>query len=182
MSISPAFGRAKVPEAGARHCHPNAGCSHLPRITTSTEQAKSPRTRLGRASRRLVATDRDAIAEALVGVVVPEGMVLHAAIIPERDGIGLPFEPHAELGRLDMPEQHREKRVAFVLAQANDARCEGAIDEQALLASDRMRTHHRMLSPRKRLAGVVDAISSAIETLAVVDGGQAIDELSDRLR
>src|SRR5262245_48724128 len=67
---------------------------------------------------RLVAADRDAMAVALVGVVVPERVVLGAAVVPERNRVGLPLEAHAQLGRFDVPIEHFEDRVAFALVQA----------------------------------------------------------------
>src|SRR5262245_17944391 len=69
---------------------------------------------------RLLATHRYAMAVASVGVVVPQCMVLRAAVVPKCDRVLHPLEAHAQLGGLDVPIEHFENRVAFILAQADD--------------------------------------------------------------
>src|SRR5262245_20064224 len=118
------------------------------------------------------------MAVAPVRVIVPQRMMLSAAVIPERDRVRLPAEARAELGRLDVAEQHGEDRIAFVAAHAENAGGEEAIHEQAFPARDRMRAHHRVLGARIFFAAVVNIITAAIEWLTIVDGAQAIDKLA----
>src|SRR5262249_25900505 len=87
---------------------------------------------------RPVAADRDAVAVAPVRVIVPQRMMLGAAVVPERDRVRLPAKAHAELRRLDVAKQHGEDRIALVAAHADDAGGEEAVHEQAFAAGDRM--------------------------------------------
>src|SRR5215475_13108605 len=82
---------------------------------------------------RRLATHRDAMAVASVRVVVPQRMVLRAAVVPKCDRVRRPLEAHAQIGGLDVPIEHFENRVAFILAQADDVVGEKAINEQAFL-------------------------------------------------
>src|SRR5262249_35593998 len=78
---------------------------------------------------RLVAADGDAMAVAVVGVVVPDRPVLDAPVIPERHRVGPPPEAHAECRRLDVPIEHLEHGGALVLGEADNLRREQAVDE-----------------------------------------------------
>src|SRR6516162_4729336 len=80
----------------------------------------------------LVATDGDAMPIALVGVVVPERVVLDAAIVPKGDRVRLPLEAHAELRRLDVPIEHFQDRSTLEPMQTDDPCGEYAANEQAL--------------------------------------------------
>src|SRR5262245_8130776 len=103
---------------------------------------------------RPVAADRDAVAEASVGVVVPHRAVLGAAVVPEGDRVGLPLEAHRELGRLDVAPEHLQDRIALAFAEADNAGREHPIYEQDLPARDRVGAHDRVLGTRIRLAGI----------------------------
>ena len=109
-------------------------------------------------SERLVTADRDAMAVALVRIIVPDRAVLDAAVIPERNGIRPPLEAHAQFRRLDATIQHPQDRVAFVLAKSNNPCREISVDEEALLPGDRMRPNDGELGARKCLAGIVGRI------------------------
>src|SRR5262249_46588499 len=61
---------------------------------------------------RLLPTHRDAMAVAPVGVIVPQRMVLRAAVVPKCNRIRRPFEAHAQLRGLNVPIEHFENRVA----------------------------------------------------------------------
>ena len=69
------------------------------------------------------------MAVAPVGVIVPQRMVLRAAVVPKCNRIRRPFESHAQLRGLNVPIEHFENRVAFTLAQTNNMRGEEAIHE-----------------------------------------------------
>src|SRR5262249_62314884 len=103
-------------------------------------------------------------------------------VVQKANGVGLPVEPHAELGRFDMPIKHLKDRVALVLLKADNTRRKEAVDEEAFLAGHWMGPNDRMLGPRIRLAAIIIAISSAKVFLAVMDRGKAVDQLADRLR
>src|SRR6266516_5803335 len=76
---------------------------------------------------RLLPTHRDAMAVAPVGVIVPQRMVLRAAVVPKCNRVRRPLEAHAQLGGLNVPIKHFENRVAFALAQTGNMRGEEAI-------------------------------------------------------
>src|SRR5205823_10818597 len=109
------------------------------------------------------------MAVAPVGVVVPQRMVLRAAVVPKRNRVWCPLEAHAQLGRLNVPIEHLENRVAFALAQTNNMRGEEAIHEQAFPTCLGMRPNNRMLGMRIDLSAVVIAVAAAIMLLAIVD-------------
>ena len=73
------------------------------------------------------------MAVAPVGIIVPQRMVLRAAIVPKRNRVRRPLEAHAQLGGLNVPIEHFQNRVAFALAQTDNMRGEEAIHEQAFL-------------------------------------------------
>src|SRR5262245_2814591 len=122
------------------------------------------------------------MAVAPVGVVVPQRMVLRAAVVPECHRIRLPLEARAELGGLYLPIEHFEDRVAFTLAQTDNMRGEEAVHEQTFPAGFGMRANNRMLSARVSLAAIIISVAATIVLLAIMDGGQAVDQLADWLR
>src|SRR5262245_18244630 len=122
------------------------------------------------------------MAVAPVGVVVTQRMVLGAAIVPECHRIRLPLEAHAELANLHLTLKYFEDRIAFALAQTDNMRGEEAVHEQALPAGFGMRANNRMLGACVSLAAIVITVAAAIVLLAVVDCGQTVNQLSDRLR
>src|SRR5262249_38084496 len=110
-------------------------------------------------------THRHAMAVAPVGVIVPQRMVLRAAVIPKCNRVRRPLKAHAQLGGLNVPIEHFEYRVAFALAQTDNFRSEEAIHEQAFPTSLGMRPNNRMLGTRIDLSAIVIAIAAAIMLL-----------------
>jgi hypothetical protein len=88
------------------------------------------------------------MAVAPVGVVVPQRMVLRAAVVPKRNRVWCPLKAHAQLGRLNVPIEHLQNRVAFALVQTDNMRGEEAIHEQAFPTCLGMRPNNRMLGTR----------------------------------
>src|SRR5690242_4133056 len=100
---------------------------------------------------RLVALYRDAIAGTRLREVVPHRDVLHAAIVPERDGIRLPAEPHLPVRARAVLIQKIEDSLALTLRHVLDRMGEHGIDEDRLPSRDRMRADDRMFGARKCL-------------------------------
>src|SRR5580698_2919157 len=94
---------------------------------------------------RPVARDRHAMTVAAIWKVIPQGLVLHAPIVPERDRIRLPAESALELGPLDMAIEHLQQRDTLRLFQLDDSRREHPVDEERVASANRMGSHHRML-------------------------------------
>src|SRR5712672_43225 len=107
--------------------------------------------------------------------------MLDATVVPECNRVRLPLEADAELGRLDVAIEHLKDCVALVLPQADDARRECAVDEQALFPGDWMGPNNRMFGAGKCLAGIINPVSPTIDVLAVMNRAQSVDQLSDRL-
>ena len=103
-----------------------------------------------------------------VGIIVPQRMVLRAAVVPKCNRARRPLEAHAELGGLNVPIEHFQNRVAFALAQTDDVRGKKAIHEQAFLTCLGMRPNNRMLGTRIDLSAVVVAVAATIMLLAIV--------------
>src|SRR5262249_53221911 len=122
------------------------------------------------------------MAVAPVRVIVPQHVMLSAAVVPECHRIRLPLEAHAELGGLYLSIKHFENRITFTLSQTNNMRGEEAIHEQAFPTSFGMRADNRMLGARVSLAAIVIAVTTPIVLLAVVDCAQAVNQLSDWFR
>src|SRR5262245_1098980 len=133
-----------------------------------------------KASVGLVTADRYAMAVALVGIIVPKRTVLRASVIPKRDGARPPLEAHAELGRLDMSIEHLENGPALVSAKTNNSCREEAVDEKTFPERDRVGPEYRMLGAGVDLAAIISHVPSAIDMLAVVNGGHALEHASDR--
>src|SRR5262245_26481980 len=133
-------------------------------------------------SARLLPTHRDAMAIAPVGVIVPQRMVLRAAVVPKCNRIRRPLEAHAQLRGLNVPIEHFENRVAFTLVQADDVRSEEAIHEQTFFTCLGVCPNNWMLSTRIDLSAIVITIAATIMLLAIVDRREPINEVADRLR
>src|SRR5262249_20519524 len=90
-----------------------------------------------------------------VDIIVPQRMVSRAAVVPTCNRARRPLEAHAQLGRLNVPIEQFQKRVAFALARTDNVRGEEAIHEQAFLTCLGMRPNNRMLGTRIDLSAVV---------------------------
>src|SRR5262245_15158408 len=130
---------------------------------------------------RLVAADCHAVAIALIGIVVPQRMVLYAPVVPKGNGVRLPLEAAGQLRRLDVLVEHLHYRGAFVALQADDARGEAAVDVERLATGHRMGSHDRLLRLGEHLAFVVHPVAAPVDMLAFVHGGHAGQHLLDRL-
>jgi hypothetical protein len=78
------------------------------------------------AEERLVPCNCDAMSIAPLRIVVPQGEVLGASIVPEGNRIRTPLKPTLEFWILDMPEQHLKDRVALTLLQLHHTCCKQA--------------------------------------------------------
>src|SRR5215470_7420655 len=101
--------------------------------------------------------------------VVPHGVMLDAAVVPEGDGALLPAEAALELRRLHVAEEELEHGVALRARELHDARGEAAVHEERLPAGDRMSADDGMLRLGEYLALVLHAIAAAVYVLAFVE-------------
>src|SRR5262245_27792113 len=74
--------------------------------------------RRGGASGRRVAGQRDAVHDAAESVIVVDGIVLRAAVVPERERAGLPAIAAGELRLHLMAEQEIKQRRALLHREA----------------------------------------------------------------
>src|SRR5215470_815651 len=89
-------------------------------------------------SKRPIAFDRHATARARLRVIVPECLVLDAAVVPEGDRMTLPGEPHLKFLTRAVLAQKLEERSALVPRQPIDMSGEVAVDEQRLAPGHRV--------------------------------------------
>src|SRR5476649_1961436 len=107
-------------------------------LSTSTPSQSKMTSTPTLVSVRPVARDRDAIAAASVGPVVPHGAVLDAAIVPEGDRVLLPAEAALEQRVLHVLIEVVQDAVALVARHADQAAGEAAVHVERLLSRDRM--------------------------------------------
>src|ERR1700749_1178763 len=94
---------------------------------------------------RLVALYRDAPARARLRVIIPHRDVLHAAIVPERNRVRLPPEPHLPMRARAVLIKEVEDSLALAFRHVLDRMREHRIDEDRLPSRDGMSADHRML-------------------------------------
>src|SRR3954469_18637682 len=116
--------------------------------------------------KRLFTRDRQAIAAAGVGPVIPHGAVLDAAIVPEGDRVLAPAEAALEQRVLHVLVEIAEDAVALVARHAHKRAGEATVDVEALLASHRVRTNDRM--DRARVLFLLGDVRVLVE--AAIDG------------
>src|SRR5215813_12449346 len=97
-----------------------------------------------RSSEWPIAFDRHAAAGARLRVIVPQRLVLDAAVVPKGDRVGLPAEPHLEFLAGAELAQKVEDGAALVSRQPVDVGGEVAIDVQRLAFRHRMGANDRM--------------------------------------
>src|SRR5580704_2430437 len=95
-------------------------------------------------SDRPIAFDRDPTSGARLRVVVPDRLMLDAAVVPKGDRMRLPAEPNLEFLRRAELAQIVEDRPALVPRQPVDMGGEFAVDVQRLSLRDRMGANDRM--------------------------------------
>src|SRR6266404_138978 len=132
--------------------------------------------------KRLVSLHRDAIAQPLVGEIIPHGMMHRGAVVPEGDRVGLPDEAALELRCLGMAIEHLEQRLALMTLETDDAGGEIAVHIKRLAPGYRMSAHHRMLVAWKAAGFGRVAEAAAIDLGAVMHGGEALAQPLDRRR
>src|SRR5215813_12022988 len=108
-------------------------------------------------------------------IVVPHGVVLDEAVVPEGDGALLPAEPTVELGRLHVTEEELEHGVALRPLELHDVRGEAAVHEESLAAGHGMGADDRVLSLGKDAALVLHAVAAAVDVLAFVECGAVLE-------
>ena len=96
--------------------------------------------------------------------------------------LGCQAKRHWNSGVSAVTPEHLEQRIALVLAEADDARGEVAVDVERLAAGDGMGAHDGMLVAREAaLLGRV-AEAAAIDLRAVMHRAQALAQALDRRR
>src|SRR6185369_13243298 len=94
---------------------------------------------------RSVPRQRDPMHDAPVPVVVVHGVVLHAAVVPERERADAPLEAAGEFRLHLVLEQESEERDALVFGHPFEARSVGDVYVQRLAPGLRVRAHYGML-------------------------------------
>src|ERR1700722_7035683 len=98
-----------------------------------------PETDRSAAEKRLVATDGHPVTIASLREIIPQRMMLRAAIVPEGNRARLPLEAAHELRRLDVPVQHLKQRSALLLLQLRNVSGEAAVDVKRFPSGHGMR-------------------------------------------
>src|SRR5271156_5158110 len=131
--------------------------------------------------RRALADDRYAFAVARVGEVVPDGVVLGYAVVPEGQRAGRPAYAALEFDvAFEMPPEKLQERIAFLFREFVDAGREAAIDEECELAAVRVADDGRMHSVRPAAIGTPEAVAADVKLGAVMRGGETFDDLLHR--
>ena len=130
--------------------------------------------------RALIPENRYAFAVAGVRVVVPDRVVLRAAVVPEGQRIRLPGDPAPQpRGGGDVPVEHVQHGTALGAAQTDDMRREALVDVEDLAARARVPGNHRVL-----VAGIAALrgrrlVRADVGNRAVVDRRQPVQEHLD---
>src|SRR5579862_908807 len=107
-------------------------------------------------SHRPVAVDRDAVHDAALAVIIVERVMLHAAIVPERDRAPLPAEAAGEF-RLDrVLVEEIQQGPAFLDRHVLEADGEVAVDVEPLASGFGVGAHDRVLGLAVRCLAVLD--------------------------
>src|SRR5215813_4378666 len=99
--------------------------------------------------RRAGALDLDAIAGSHVRPIVPDRLVMRAAIVPERDRMRAPAEAAGPFRLVAMIDQESQHPLALESRQFIDLRGEVGVDVNDLLAGDGMLRDHRVDGERR---------------------------------
>src|ERR1700730_2374522 len=94
---------------------------------------------------RAVAVDGDAMHDSLLAMVIVDGVVLDAAIVPERDRVRTPAEPAGELRARRMAIEIIEEGRALRLGHVRKTNGECPVDKQRLAAGLGMASYDRVL-------------------------------------
>src|SRR5215470_7899378 len=124
----------------------------------------------------LVPPNRHAMSVPTLREVVPHGVVLDAAVVPEGDGALLPAEAALELRRLHVAEEELEHGVALRARELHDAGGEATVHEERLPAGDGMSADEGVLGLGEHLALVLHAVAAAVHVLAFVERGAVFEE------
>src|SRR5262249_36690457 len=81
-----------------------------------------------------------------------------------------------------MATEHLENCGALMPLQLHDAGSEPPVHKGQLPACDRMRSDHRVFRTGKHFASILDAVASAEDVLAVMNGRQPLEQLAHGLR
>src|ERR1700733_15959100 len=95
--------------------------------------------------------DLDSIAGTHIGPIIPNCLVMRAAIVPERDRMGAPAETARPLRLVAVIDQEPQNAFTFQERQFVDLRCEIGIDVNDLSSADRVSNDDR--TRRDRRAG-----------------------------
>src|SRR3954453_9206224 len=133
-------------------------------------------------SERSVAIDCDPMHGPAIAIVIIQGIVLYAAIVPKRDGTGLPAEAAREFRPDGMLEEKLRQGAAFLDTHSLEADRESPVDVQAFPACLRVRADDRgfgfamrrlaaqnLHRPQSIHAGIVVIRSDAVDMPGAVD-------------
>src|SRR3984893_15061720 len=95
---------------------------------------------------RAVAVDGDAMHDSLLAMVIVDGVVLDAAIVPERDRVRTPAESAGELRTRRVAIEVIEEGCALRFGHVRKANGECAVDKQRLAAGLRVGSNDRVLN------------------------------------
>src|SRR6266481_578747 len=125
VTVPPRFGVCAVDAAG-RAMEPTAAPARPSPPRTRSSRRFMARFKPGR---RACRPGRHTMPVPSLREVVPHGVVLDAAVVPEGDGALLPAEAALEFRRLDVSEEELQDRVALRPLELDDARREAAVHE-----------------------------------------------------
>ena len=108
--------------------------------------------------RRAGALDLDAIAGSHVRPIVPDRLVMRAAIVPERDRMRTPAEAAGPFRLVAMIDQESQHPVALESRQFIDLRGEVGVDVNNLLAGDGIRAQNLLCCTTQALICIPSAI------------------------
>src|SRR5579872_2285617 len=152
------------------------GAAHHPVILRSPRSGRlEGRSPCPQSGRWPLADDGDALAVAGMREVVPDGVVLSAAVVPEYQRVGRPAHPALELQvRLHVPPEELQEPVAFLAVELVDAGGEAAVDEEGEPAVAWVADDHGMARLRPAAGRRGLAVAAGVGLGAVMGGGQGL--------
>src|SRR3546814_15576266 len=106
----------------ARRSRPGWRCGSAGGANGAGLRSSSPRYHIARHGH--------AFEQTIFGPIVPHGIMLRRAIVPDANGVGRPAKAHLIFGNLDAVEEQAEQAITFLLADANDPAGEGVIEDR----------------------------------------------------
>ena len=114
---------------------------------------------------RLVAVHRDPVYQTVRSAVVGDGVMLGAAVVPNRNGVLLPMEAGGELRRLQVIEEIVEEGAGFLAGDTVQPLGEDRIDIERLAPRLWVGADDRMLGRGNRVLLLLHRAGAAVASL-----------------